>query len=578
MDPSVRAHGLVSASSSEPVHILLVEDNRADARYLEIVLREKVWLQSFHLHHVTSMDDAVAALAERSYDAVLLDLGLPDVSGAATVSEMMRHTPELPIVVLSGSMDPRLAQEVVEAGAQDFLIKGEDGANLVARAVSFALRRKRAELRLKHLAHFDELTGLPNRSLFAERLDRGLLRARRHSSRLAVMFVDLDRFKHINDTLGHPVGDQVLSAVGHRIKDALRSSDTVARIGGDEFAVVLEDIKDASGAAAAAQHVFANLVAPVPADGNEIHASGSIGIALYPDSGADANTLLHHADLAMYAAKAMGPGHFQIFGDDLDHAARRRIEYERRLRRALDHHEFELHYQPQFRRDAASVDGFEALVRWDPLGDGVLTMPGEFIPEAEHCGVIVPLGEWILHEACAEMQRWNRVSNWEQRVSVNVSARQLEHPAFVETLDHVLTDTGLSATQLEIELTESSLLRDADSSRELLSAIRGRGIGIALDDFGTGYCSLSYLKDLPVQRIKIDRSFVSELGRDVNVTLVKAIVEMAHALELSVVAEGVETAPQLEQLRQLGVDLFQGFLMARPTNAEHARKAWCGHS
>jgi diguanylate cyclase (GGDEF)-like protein len=437
-------------------------------------------------------------------------------------------------------MDQDLALSVVDAGAQDFLIKEQDNRGSLARSVRFAIRRKKAELRLQRQAQYDPLTGLPNRRLFDERLERGMLRAMRHGNRMAVLFMDMDHFKHVNDHLGHQVGDGLLREVAMRLSSSLRSVDTVARFGGDEFAMVLEDLNDADCATTVARNILGSLRHPIHVDGNVIQTAASIGIAMYPEAGTDSARLLRNADTAMYAAKSE------------------------------NHDEFTLHYQPQYSMDSAQLVGFEALMRWNPDRDGSLVLPAEFIPLAESNGFIVPLGEWAIHSACAEVQRWNHASDWNQRISVNVSARQLESAGFLESLDSILRETGLPANRLELELTESSLIQDPASSAELLRAIRGRGVSLALDDFGTGYCSLTCLKELPVQRLKIDQSFVSGLAEPLNTTLVSTIISMAHALDLSVVAEGVETANQLEVLRKRGADTVQGFLMGRPESGHHA--------
>ncbi|MCB1740881.1 MAG: EAL domain-containing protein [Gammaproteobacteria bacterium] len=547
--------------------LLAVEDNTADARYLELILREDAWLGSFELQRVPRLGDALQALSEGSYHAVLLDLGLPDISGVNAVAEIVRHAPETPVVVLSGSMNEHLALEVVDAGAQDFLLKGHDDARAISRAVCFAIRRKQAELRLRRLAQFDQLTGLPNRSLFNERLDQALARARRRNSLMAVMFMDLDKFKIVNDQMGHQAGDSLLRQVGERVSARLRSTDTLARLGGDEFAIILEDLSSRQAASVAAGDILETFSTSFDLEDGVLQTTGSLGVAVYPSAGQDAATLLANADAAMYAAKATGSGQFCVYSESMGREARAQNELEQRMHQAIERRELVLHFQPVFDLSSGRIVSVESLVRWAPEADGELLPPGQFIPLAEQTGLIIPIGEWTLYESCRQARIWREESGYEQPISVNVSARQFQHPHFIDTLRDILRETALPASRLTLELSEKCLLRQPETSRALIDELASFGVGISVDNFGTGYCSLSFLKDLRATSLKIDQSFVRDLDAPVSKRLVTAMIDLAHTLQLGVIAEGVESQAQLDRLRELGAQAAQGYFLASPDTA-----------
>jgi diguanylate cyclase (GGDEF)-like protein/PAS domain S-box-containing protein len=427
--------------------------------------------------------------------------------------------------------------------------------------------KKRAEERIRHLAHHDELTGLPNRYLFQGRLRQALALARRTGDRLGVLLLDLDQFKDVNDTLGHPVGDRLLRATAGRLAGVVRASDTLARLGGDEFAVLQPNAREAGDIAALVERLVGAFAAPFDLDGQEINVAASVGVAVHPDDGADADELVRRADLALYRAKREGSGRFRFFEPAMDAEARSRRELERELRRALDAAEFVLHYQPQVELATGRVAGVEALVRWRHSERG-LVPPGEFIPVAEACGLILRLGAWVLGEACRQARAWQN-AGMPLVIAVNLSPVQLRHTGMLEVIDDILREHGLDGRWLEVELTESLLLEHSERVTErTLQGLAARGIRLALDDFGTGYSSLAYLKRLPVQRIKIDRSFVRDIGTDPDdEAVVRAIVTLGHTLGKEVVAEGVETETQLAFLRRLGCETAQGFLLGRPAAA-----------
>ena len=427
--------------------------------------------------------------------------------------------------------------------------------------------RIRAEQRIWHIAHHDALTGLPNRALLHDRLDQVLAHADRNGHRVAVMFLDLDRFKSINDTLGHDIGDELLKSVAARLQEVVRSADTVSRLGGDEFVIVLPDVVTVEDAQRVAEKVVEVLAPAVSIHGHELRATPSIGISLFPDDGADAYTLMKSADTAMYHAKSEGRNNFQFFAPRMNEKATHFFNIEQRLRVALDEQQFSLHYQPVIDHHTRAVCAFEALVRWhDPI-HGMIS-PADFIPVAEEAGLIIPIGEWVLMEAMRQNREWQQMGLPFLPIAVNLSPRQFRHRGLVESVRSALRDSGQPAHLLEIEITESALMHDTEEATEKLRELEAMGIRIAIDDFGTGYSSLSHLRRFPVHKLKIDQSFVRDLcsSKD-DESIVAAILSLAHNLGLESVAEGVETEPQLELLVRHRCLRFQGYLFSRPLPA-----------
>ncbi|WP_447972090.1 putative bifunctional diguanylate cyclase/phosphodiesterase [Nitrospira sp. Kam-Ns4a] len=429
--------------------------------------------------------------------------------------------------------------------------------------------RKRAEECLNSLAHYDPLTGLPNRRLFAELLSQSLARARRAGHNLALLFLDLDRFKLINDTLGHTVGDQLLKAVAGRLTAALRASDIVSRLGGDEFTIILEDVGTSEDVARIAQKLLDALALPYPLSGHEVFTGGSIGIAMFPADSADRDGLINSADIAMYAAKEHG-GAFQFYSADMNVRAFERLTLETGLRYALARGEFQLFYQPLVDFRSGAIVGVEALLRWRHPERGLLS-PDTFIALAEETGLIIPIGEWVLRTACRQARIWQQ-EGFTLRMAVNLSRRQLQQKNLVETVARILKDTELDPRALELELTESQLIQDADRAIPMLKALHRMGIRISIDDFGSEYSSLGYLKRLPITTLKIDESFVRDIvtnGSDASIA--RAIITLAHCLNLNVIAEGVETEGQAALLRSQHCNEMQGYYFSRPVDGETFR-------
>lgn len=429
--------------------------------------------------------------------------------------------------------------------------------------------------RLHHLAHHDALTGLPNRVLFVERLKHALQRAERRKRSVAVLFLDMDRFKIVNDTLGHEAGDRLLQAMAARLHACVREGDTVARFGGDEFAGFLSDVASPEDVAIVVGKFLDALAPPFLIDGHELFISGSIGISLYPEDGTDTQTLMKNADSAMYRAKQMGGNTSEFYHSEMTEHAMTRLSRETGLRRGLEREEFVLHYQPQFDLKSGEVVGFEALIRWENIDAGAM-QPNEFIPLLEETGLIVQVGEWILRTACMQHAAWLAAGLPPLRMAVNISSRQFDSNELINTLRKVLEDECMEAQYLELEITETILMKNAEPDIEALQALSDMGMRFAIDDFGTGYSSLTYLKRFPINILKIDKAFVHDITSNADdAAIVRAIITMAHSLNMKTVAEGVETREQLDFLRTQGCDYAQGYYFSPPLSGpeiEHLMK------
>jgi diguanylate cyclase (GGDEF)-like protein/PAS domain S-box-containing protein len=438
------------------------------------------------------------------------------------------------------------------------------GAVIVFHDVSAA---RAMSLQMTHSAQHDLVTNLPNRLLLSDRITQSISLARRQNRPIAVLFLDLDRFKYINDSLGHATGDQLLQSVSKRLLAGVRASDTVSRQGGDEFVILLSEITHPEDAATSASKILHSLSAPHSIEGQDLHIDGSIGISVYPEDGEDAETLIKNADTAMYHAKEEGRNNFQFFKAEMNMKAVERQSLEGGLRRALEREEFLLHYQPKVNLDTGEITGAEALIRWQPPGRG-LVLPAQFVPIAEDCGLIIQIGRWVLHEACRQAREWQDAGLPLKRVSVNVSAVEFHDKGFVEGVRRTLSETGFEARYLDLELTEGVLMEDAESTAAVLRELRTMGIQVAVDDFGTGYSSLSYLRQFAVDVLKIDQSFVHSISGDANDSaIVNAIIDMGKNLKLRVIAEGVETQEQREYLQTQNCAEGQGYLFSRPLAA-----------
>lgn len=432
-----------------------------------------------------------------------------------------------------------------------------------------------ARQRLDYLVHFDALTGLPNRTLFTDRVQQMLAHMQRYAGIGALLFVDLDNFKNVNDTLGHDLGDELLRIAAQRITDCLRTSDTAARLGGDEFVILLPDIRSGQDAANVARKILDSLSLPFNIEQHELYISVSIGISIHPDDASKTEELLAHADTAMHQAKKLGKHNYQFFAPEMNAITQSAMKLEKHLRRALGQNELFLHYQPQIDIVTHQIIGMEALLRWNNPELGLVS-PADFIPLAEETGLIVPIGAWVLRTACAQARRWQQEGT-PVRVAVNLSAQQFQQHhgqhQFQDTVMQALKETGLSPDMLELEITESIMMEHLDATLEILDQLKQEGVHFSVDDFGTGYSSLSYLKRLPIDSIKIDKSFIDDIASDPNdAAIVAAIAAMAQQLNLTVIAEGVETMAQLEFLRTVRCHAVQGYYFSRPVAAEQATR------
>ena len=550
---------------------LIVDDSDDDTLLLVLELRRNGYEAQYR--RVDTAPDMREALQREVWDVILADYTMPQFSAMAALSIVQASGLDLPFIVVSGNIGEDIAVAAMKAGAHDYIMK--NSLKRLVPAIERELRdfqvrreRKRAEERLAYLAYYDPVTDLPNRSLLLDRMSQALAYGHRHDSPVAVMFLDLDRFKAINDTFGHAAGDQLLKVVAQRLTHYVRESDTVARLGGDEFVVVITEMGHLSDAIRIAQGILQVMADPVVIEGQELYISASIGIAVYPNDGNDIPTLLKKADAALYRAKELGRNNYQTYTQEMDVKAATRVELENDLRSAFDKGQFRLLFQPKTSLQTGKITGAEALLRWEHPQWGALP-PAEFLPLLEESGMINQVGAWIMTEACKRNKAWQQQGLAPITVSVNVSARQIQNGALVETVAQALAESGLEAKYLELELTEERITQNIENSDRVLDSLREMGVHLASDDFGTGFSSLSYLQRFPIGSVKIDTSFTTELPHSrESSSIALAVIAMAHSLNLRVVAEGVETPEQLNFLNIHGCDEVQGSLVCEPIAAD----------
>jgi len=568
---------------------------------IDITTERRMWESLRHSEETLALAQAAARLGSWTHDLHLGRTTWSDELYALCGLPVQCEEPSLALLMSFVHPDDRLALDAAIDFAReerkpfvvDTRLQGRDGderwvqhrgrhvsddagaARLIGTVLDIT-SRKRAEAQNEYQANYDELTGLPNRKLLSDRLERSILHAQHNGRQLAVLYVDLDRFKAINDTLGHDVGDQFLKMVAPRLCAAVRETDTVARSGGDEFLAVLPDIGSIGEAGRIAERIVESFSLPVALGGRELYSSASVGISIYPDDGTSPEELIRAADAALFRAKAGGHGTFRFYAAATHARAVDRLELENALRRAYDRGEFVLHYQPivdRFERPVA----LEALLRWQRPGTG-LVGPDLFIPLCEETGLIVPLGRWVIRRALEELASWTAAGLPPVRLGLNISPRQMLEPQLAKSLGEALAETGVSPGRIELEMTESVVMGDVPGARRVIAELKALGVRISLDDFGTGYSALSYLKHFNVDALKIDRAFVRDLPHDRgDAAIVSAVVALGHAMGLSVVAEGVETAEQAALVRRLGCDELQGFYFTKPmamTSLQRVLRAW----
>ena len=511
----------------------------------------------------SQVDSVVSRLSEETFDALFYDLTMGVGENLLGLDHIVNACTNTPVIAVCKRDDDDAAAEALRHGAQGCIVNGLNSAASLHQAIRLALSRKQWERQLVGSARYDYLTGLPDRILFRERLEQSILEAHRSGGQMGILFVDLDQFKEINNTLGHEVGDKLLKIATERIRKCVRQADSVARSGGDEFAIIAKRLNPATDAAALAKRINTSLAQPYRIDDNEIHCTASIGITVYPNDGEDADTLQKYADLALHRVKEIGRNGFQFYSATMNKVVHTRKTIEAQIRDALAKDQFVLNYQPNVDARNGRLVGSEALIRLEHPEFGTVP-PNHFIPTAEETGLIVAIGEWVLRSACTQARLWQDSGELPARVAVNLSPLQFRRPEFVETVTQVLDETGLDPGNLELEITENVVMADYELTEKTLQALYELGVRLVVDDFGTGYSSLTYLKRFPVCKLKIDRSFVNEIATSAeDAAIVTAIIKMAHSLNLEVIGEGIETTEQLRFLQMQACNEFQGYLFTK---------------
>lgn len=570
---------------------ILIIDDEEQIRSLLIDLLNDVYQCS----EAGSAEEALSALSKKTFDLVISDIDMGGMSGLELVPRVHSLAPDTVVVMISGNHDIEFAIKALRVGAFDYISKPIDIRHVeasVERALnhhSLLIEKRRYKEQLENLLqertaqvdwleYYDTVTQLPNRALFEDRLAQAVAIARAKNQSLGVLFISLDQFKKVNDSLGHGPGDSLLKEFAERLKSCISKSDTVARFGSDEFALLRSPISGTKDVIETIGSLSQVLKFPFDLPGHELFASASVGVSLFPLDGDDSHTLLKNAGAALYKAKKSGGANYQFYTADMHELATSRLALETNLRRAITNKEFLVHYQPRVAVDSLAITGVEALVRWQHPQLG-LVPPAEFIPLAEDTGLIVPIGEWVLRTACLQGRRWRDEGFAPIQVAVNICGRQFHDQDLSETVIRILDETGFPPANLELELTESSVMQNADFASGVLTRLKSMGIKISIDDFGTGFSSLVSLKRLPIDTLKIDRTFVRDATSDSDdAALVMAIITLAHNLRLKVIAEGVETEDQLKFLQLLRCDEIQGFLFSKPLPAEALASLFDSHA
>ncbi len=544
--------------------VLLADDDPS----IRLMVRHVLESEDFDIVEASDGLEAIKAVEKHHPALILLDAVMPGIDGFATCQQIKeKGYTDIPVMMITGLDDDASVERAYEVGAIDFITKPIKWAVLKHRVKS-VVAKVIAERKVKLLAYRDTLTALPNRLLFADRLEQAVMRSERSRTSMALMLVDIDDFKLVNDSFGHDAGDKLIKAVGDLISKSLRRADTIARLGGDEFAVIIEDIDGPEDAVSIADNLTTILEHNVRLDDQETYTSASIGIAIFPDDGKDARTLLKNADTAMYRAKENGRHCFQFFKPEMSVNAMERLDLENSLKEAFENDEFLIYYQPVIDIQKNEVVSVEALLRWQHPEKGMI-YPDDFIHIAEDCGLIVALGEWVINSVCKQLRSWQDADLKDQHISINLSQRQFKEQDIVALFTQAISENGIEASSLSVEITERILIDNIGEVETVLNKLRKMGLKVFLDDFGTGYASLAYLKEFPVDVVKIDREFISGIpDNKQDSTTVDAIAGLTHGLKLTLLAEGVENDRQLEILKGLGCQFAQGFYWSKaiPSN------------
>ncbi|MFK8017339.1 MAG: putative bifunctional diguanylate cyclase/phosphodiesterase [Gammaproteobacteria bacterium] len=543
--------------------VLLVEDDVLDAEMVtQILNRDR--LNGYRITHVTTVAQAMDRLESESFDIVLVDLNLPDACDDEAVSRITIAHSQVPVLVLSGNSDPEFATQVIRAGAQDFIVKGAQSTMELARAMSYAVERKSTEMRLKHLASYDPLTNLANRQEFCTQLEKACARADRHGTLVALMVLDLDHFKTINDIHGHHAGDELLCSVAAKLRNGIRTGDTAARLGGDEFAVILEDIPHEQSVMRWARQMLRTLREPISIGNTSHPVSASLGGSMYPTHGRSVDELMRSADMAMYDIKRAGRGNVALYDTAMDERRQRHFDLETLLRCAISNQELVAYYQPKISLVDGSLIGIEALCRWH-RSNGEIVEPNEFLPIARRMGLMPEVGRFMLEAVTEQLSLWRSEGGPNVPVSINADAQEVSSPSYASRFIESMKASGLPPTSFAVEITETTLLEPSAVCLDNLDLLRRSGVRIELDDFGAGHATFNYLRQFPLDAIKLDRSLVQGLENDPQcVTIVKAMIGLGEALGLDVIGEGIESPGQMQTLRRIGCRSGQGFFVSKP--------------
>jgi len=570
----------MSSSFNSQTTILIIDDEEQIRNLLVAVLGN-----FYSCRGVDSAEEALTALKDHAFDLVISDIDMGGMSGIELVPKLHSISPDTVVLMISGNQDIETAIKAMRVGAFDYITKPLDLRHVEA-AVERALHHRvllkekqqykeqleqlleERTAEVDRLAYYDTITQLPNRTLFEDRLAQAVAVAKSTDQTLGVLFISVDQFKKVNDTLGHDAGDRLLREFGKSLKKCISETDTVARFGNDEFVLLHTQIEETKDVIETIGSLSQVLKFSFDLEGQELFATASVGVSLFPLDGEDGQTLLKNAGAALYKAKRLGGANYQFYTADMHELASKRLALETSLRRAIQNKEFLIHYQPRVSVDSLEITGVEALVRWQHPQLGLIS-PSEFIPLAEDTGLIVPIGEWVLKQACLQNKAWQTQGFAPIQMAVNICARQFHDHDLAQTVIRILDETKLAPQHLELELTESSIMENAEIAADVLSRLKSMGVNISIDDFGTGVSSLASLKRLPIDALKVDKSFVSDATTDPDdAALVMAIITLAHNLRLKVIAEGVETEEQLRFLHLLRCDEIQGYLFSKPVPAD----------